>query len=102
LQHFIKHLGRWLDCTDAARSITLSVPEKARKCSLLRYAVLCFAGRHRREDRIAEAAYQRCITMLIDRINESSASHDDGFLLSVLILHFADQLDGKLRGSPSA
>jgi hypothetical protein len=101
-RHFVAHLGRWLDCTDASHSFALVVPEKARQCPLLFYAVLCFAGRHCREDRIAEAAYQRCITMLIDRLNESSASHDETLLLAVLILHLADQLDGELPKCLSA
>ncbi|CAG5187441.1 uncharacterized protein ALTATR162_LOCUS11719 [Alternaria atra] len=91
--HFIAHLGRWFDCTDASRNFMLRVPEKARQCPILCHAVLCFAGRHRREDKTSEAAYQRCITLLIDRLNEDSASCDDMLLSAVLILHFADQLN---------
>jgi hypothetical protein len=100
--HFIAHLGRWFDCTDASRNFTLRVPEKARQCPILCHAVLCFAGRHCREDKTSEAAYQRCITLLIDRLNEDSASYDDMLLSAVLILHFADQLNGGLSTPPSA
>jgi hypothetical protein len=56
--HFITHLGRWLDCTNASRIFTLSVSEKARESPILYYAVLCFAARHRGEDRAAETAYE--------------------------------------------
>lgn len=100
--HFIAHLGRWFDCTDASRNFMLRVPEKARQCPILYDAVLCFAGRHRREDKTSEAAYQRCITLLIDRLNENSANHDDRLLSAVLILHFADQLNGELSVCLSA
>jgi hypothetical protein len=99
--HFIAQLGRWLDCTDASRNFMLRVPEKARRSPILYHAVLCFAGRHRREDKTSEASYQRCITLLIARLNEDSVSCDDTLLSAVMILHFADQLDGGLSTSPS-
>jgi hypothetical protein len=101
-KHFIVHLVRWLDCTDASCRFATLVPEKAMKCPLLCHAVLCFAGRHRREDKIAEMAYQRCITMLIDRLDTGSISYDETLPLAVLILHFADQLEGELPACPSA
>jgi hypothetical protein len=78
--HFITHLGRWLDCTNASRIFTLSVSEKARESRILYYAVLCFAARHRGEDRAAETAYERCVTLLIDRINKGSARYDEMML----------------------
>jgi hypothetical protein len=98
--HFITHLGRWLDCTNASRIFTLSVSEKARESPILYYAVLCFAARHRGEDRAAETAYERCVTLLIDRINKGSARYDEMMLWAVLLLHFADQLNGKLLACP--
>jgi hypothetical protein len=67
----------------------------ARECPVLCNAILCFAARHRREDMTAEAAYQRCITLLIDHLNEDSASYDEMELIAVILLHFADQLNGK-------
>jgi hypothetical protein len=100
--HFIAQLGRWLDCTDASRNFMLRVPEKARHSPILCHAVLCFAGRHRREDKTSETAYQRCITLLIARLNEDPVSYDDMLLSAVMILHFADQLNGGLSTSPSA
>jgi hypothetical protein len=100
--HFIAQLGRWLDCTDASRNFMLRVPEKARHSPILCHAVLCFAGRHRREDKTSEAAYQRCITLLIARLSEDPVSYDDMLLSAVMILHFADQLDGELSTSLSA
>jgi hypothetical protein len=93
--HFTVHLGRWLDCTNAMRILTLRVPEMARQCAILFHAVLCFAARYSREDSTAEVAYQRCVTLLIDRLNEDSASHDEKLLVTVILLHFANQLYGK-------
>jgi hypothetical protein len=60
--------------------ITQSVSEKARESRILYYAVLCFAARHRGEDRAAETAYERCVTLLIDRINKGSARYDEMML----------------------
>jgi hypothetical protein len=94
--HFTVHLGNWLDCTSASRKLTLKVPEMARQSPSLFYAVLCFAARHRGEEKTAEAAYQRCITLLIEHLDEKSAIHDEMLLTAVIILHFADQLNGVL------
>jgi hypothetical protein len=93
--HFNVHLGRWLDCTNTVRILTLRVPEMARQCPILFHAILCFAARHSRKDSTAEAAYQRCVTLLIDRLNEDPASHDEKLLVAVILLHFADQLHGE-------
>ncbi|KZM25300.1 sequence-specific DNA binding RNA polymerase II transcription factor [Ascochyta rabiei] len=94
--HFTTHLGRWMDCTNAARIFTLSVSEKARESPVLCHAVLCFAARHRRDDSTAEASYERCVNLLIGRLDGDSASYDDMLLAAVLLLHFAEQLNGKL------
>lgn len=93
--HYSVHLGHWLDCSDASRKFTLRIPEMAKNSPILCHAVLCFAARHRREDEIAEAAYQRCVTLLIECLNEDSATHDEMVLSSVIMLHFADQLNGR-------
>jgi hypothetical protein len=61
---------------------------------------LSFAARHRREDAIAQAAYQRCIALLIDRLNEDTASHDETLLCAIVILRFYEQLNGKPSRSP--
>ncbi|KAF3047682.1 hypothetical protein E8E12_011367 [Didymella heteroderae] len=72
---------------------SLGVPEKVKSCPVLCYAVLSFAARHRREDDIADAAYQRCIALLIDRLNEPNASHDETLLCAIVILRFYEQLN---------
>lgn len=95
VHHYTEHLGRWLDCTDATRQFTLGVPEKVKQCPVLCHAVLCFAARHCRKDRTAEAAYQRCIALLIERLNEDAASHDETLLCAIVILRFYEQLNGK-------
>ncbi|KAF3004873.1 hypothetical protein E8E13_005830 [Curvularia kusanoi] len=93
VHYYSEFLGRWLDCTDATRQFTLGVPEKVRKCSVLCHSVLSFAARHRREDAIADAAYQRCIALLIRRLNEPNASHDETLLCAIVILRFFEQLN---------
>lgn len=100
--HFAVHLGRWLDCTNASRVFTLSVLDKFRLSPILYQAVLCFAARHRKESETAEKADHRCVDMLVVRLNDLSVVHDDMLLSAVLILHFADQLNGELRQSTFA
>ena len=92
VHHYTEHLGRWLDCTDATRQFTLWVPEKIKQCPLLCYAVMSFAARHCRKDATAETAYQRCIALLIERLNEDAASHDETLLCAIVILRFYEQL----------
>jgi hypothetical protein len=96
VHHYTEYLGRWLDCTDATRQFTLGVPEKVKQCPVLCHAVLSFAARHRREDTTAATAYQRCIALLIDRLNEYAASHDETLLCAIVILRFYEQLNGRL------
>ncbi|KAF3053534.1 hypothetical protein E8E11_011480 [Didymella keratinophila] len=93
VHYYSEFLGRWLDCTDATRQFTLGVPEKVKYCPVLCHAVLSFAARHSREDDIADAAYQRCIALLIDRLNEPHASHDETLLCAIVILRFYEQLN---------
>jgi hypothetical protein len=95
VHHYTEHLGRWLDCTDATRQFTLGVPEKVKICPVLCHAVLSFAARHCKQEDVAEAAYQRCIALLIDRLNEDAASHDETLLCAIVILRFYEQLSGK-------
>jgi hypothetical protein len=97
VHHYTEHLGRWLDCTDATRQFTLGVPEKVKQCPVLCHAVLSFAARHRKDDATAHAAYRRCITLLIDRLNEDAASHDETLLCAIVILRFYEQLNGMRR-----
>lgn len=101
VHHYTEHLGRWLDCTDATRQFTLGVPGKVKKCPVLCHAVLSFAARHRREEATADAAYNRCIALLIDRLNEDAASHDETLLCAIVILRFYEQLSGEGFPSPS-
>lgn len=91
--HFVTHLGRWLDCTNAARLFTLIVSEKAGECPVLVNAILCFSARHQGKDDQGEKAYERALTLLIDRLNETPAQYDEMLLSAVLLLHFADQLN---------
>ncbi|KAJ4365684.1 hypothetical protein N0V83_008304 [Neocucurbitaria cava] len=92
VHHYTEHLGRWLDCTDATRQFTLGVPEKVKSCPVLLNAVLSFAARHRRDDNTATIAYQRCINLLIKRLDEDAASHDETLLCAIVILRFYEQL----------
>jgi hypothetical protein len=94
VHHYTEYLGRWLDCTDATRQFTLGVPEKVKLCPVLCHAVLSFAARHRKDEKTAGAAYSRCIALLIDRLNEDTASHDETLLCAIVILRFYEQLSG--------
>lgn len=94
VHHYTEHLGRWLDCTDATRQFTLGVPEKVKKCPILCHAVLSFAARHRKDNESAQLSYQRCIALLINRLNEETASHDETLLCAIVILRFYEQLNG--------
>lgn len=95
VHHYAEFLGRWLDCTDATRQFTLGVPEKVKNCPILLYAVLSFAARHRGDEITAQGYYQSCIPLLIDRLNEVAASHDETLLCAIVILRFYEQLSGK-------
>ena len=63
---------------------------------MLCHAVLSFAARHRRDDTTADEAYQHCIALLIERLSEATASHDETLLCAIVILRFYEQLNGKL------
>ncbi|KAI8939425.1 hypothetical protein NX059_003205 [Plenodomus lindquistii] len=93
VHHYTENLGRWLDCTDATRQFTLGVPEKVKLCPVLCYAVIAFAARHRRETTVAEIAYQKCLALLIERLDEDAASHDETLLCAIVILRFYEQLN---------
>lgn len=93
VHHYAEHLGRWLDGTDPARQFTLRVPVQVKHCSILLHSVLCFAARHRGNHVTADRAYQRCIALLIDRLNLNVAAHDDNLLCAIVILRFFEQLN---------
>lgn len=93
IHHFTRYLGRWLDCTNASRIFTLAVSEKAFESPVLANAVVCFSARHQRRFSAAEEAYEKCITLLIQRLGAGSDTFDECLLSAVLLLHFADQLE---------
>jgi hypothetical protein len=97
VHHYTEHLSRWLDCTDATRQFTLVVPEKIKQCPVLRYAVIAFAARHCRKEATADAAYQCCIALLIEQLNEDATSHDETLLCVIVVLRFYEQLNSKYR-----
>ena len=97
VHHYTEHLSRWLDCTDATRQFTLVVPEKIKQCPVLCYAVISFAARHCRKEATADAAYQRCVALLIEQLSEDAASHDETLLCAVVVLRFYEQLNSKYR-----
>ncbi|CAG5181767.1 uncharacterized protein ALTATR162_LOCUS9824 [Alternaria atra] len=92
VHHYTEHLGRWLDCTDATRQFTLVV-RKNQKCPVLCYAVISFAAHHCRKEATADAAYQRCVALLIEQLSEDTASHDETLLCAVVVLRFYEQLN---------
>ncbi|PSN62432.1 hypothetical protein BS50DRAFT_649350 [Corynespora cassiicola Philippines] len=96
IHHYAEKLGRWLDCTDAARQFTLRAPVQVKDCASLRYAVLAFAAKHRGDGSTALEAYQNCIEIVIGRLSESSAKDDDRLLCTIVILRFFEQLNGNV------
>ncbi|KAF2685821.1 hypothetical protein K458DRAFT_364904 [Lentithecium fluviatile CBS 122367] len=93
IRHYVENLGRWLDGTDPARQFTLRVPMEAKHCPILLHAIQSFAARHRGDDAAVDDAYERCITLLIERLNLNIATHDDDLLCAIVILHFFEQLN---------
>jgi hypothetical protein len=91
--HFTRHLGRWLDCTNAARIFTLTINEKVHQSPILFHAVLCFAARHRKDTVTGDRNYERCVSLLIERLSGTD-TYDELLLCAVLLLHFSDQLGG--------
>jgi hypothetical protein len=94
VHHYTKHLSRWLDCTDTSRQFTLTVPIEAKHCSILRYAVIACAARHRGDDDAAETMHQRCIELLVRRLDETPTTHHDKLLCAINLLCVYEQLSG--------
>jgi hypothetical protein len=92
VRHYVEHLGRWLDSTDAARQFTLRVPVQAKRCPILLYAIQCLAARHLGDDATVEATSQRCISLLIERLSLNVATHDENLLCAIVILQTFEQL----------
>ena len=95
IHHYTEQLGRWLDCTDACKQFTRQIPLLVQQCPILRNAVLAFAAKHRKDVPTAEQAYQRCLNLLIDRLNSEYVTHDDALLCAIVTLRFVEQLDGR-------
>jgi hypothetical protein len=100
LQHFTAELGRWLDCTDAARQFTTKIPRLAQEEEILLRAVVCFAARHMRQPEAAAQAHEQCVRLLIPRLTAADVASDDAVLCSIVILRVFEQLDGKCAAEP--
>ena len=98
VHHFVTHLGRWLDCTDASRKFSLKIPALVTASPILLEAVVSFAARHMGDTEAADAAYDRCIGMLIVTLGSDHICNDDVLLCAIVILRVFEQLTGK-RGS---
>ncbi len=95
LQHFTAELGRWLDCTDAARGFTTKIPRLAQDEEIVLRAVVCFAARHMRQPDAAAQAHEQCVRLLIPRLTAANVASDDAVLCSIVMLRVFEQLDGK-------
>ncbi|ORY02664.1 hypothetical protein BCR34DRAFT_79550 [Clohesyomyces aquaticus] len=93
VHHYAQHLGRWLDCTDALRQFTLRIPVLVKQSPLLLHAVLSFGARHCGDAETADQAYHCCLSLLIERLGLSSATHDDALLCAIVILRVFEQLN---------
>lgn len=93
IHHYAHYLGRWLDGTCPARQFSLRIPKEVKHCPILLQATLCFAAHHLNDTASAISAYQRCITLLIERLNVEVATHSDNILCAIVILRFYEQLN---------
>lgn len=96
VHYFVKHLGRWLDCTDATRQFTLKIPELVKTSPVLLHAVMSFAARHAGDADAAEKAHGRCVQLLIPLLNSDSVVDDDVPLCAIVILRVFEQLNGEI------
>lgn len=61
VRHYIEHLGRWLDCTDASRQFTLKIATLAKQSPILLHAVMSYAAKHMRDSDTADQEQQKSI-----------------------------------------
>lgn len=103
VHYYTAHLGRWLDCTDAARQFTLKIPALCTASPVLLEAIMSFAARHRGDTEAANLAHERCIAKLIvlldsDRVADDG-SNNDVLLCAIVILRVFEQLTALGNGS---
>ncbi|KAK5197655.1 hypothetical protein LTR99_010210 [Exophiala xenobiotica] len=94
--HFARHLGRWLDCTDASRQFTLKITRLAKTSPVLLYAVVTYAARHVGDAETAESAHEKCVELLIPLLSSENIAYDDVLLCAIVILRVFEQLNGDL------
>ncbi|KAF2266163.1 hypothetical protein CC78DRAFT_459682, partial [Lojkania enalia] len=99
VHHYTQNLGSWLDASDASRRFTLLIPGLVRHSPILFHAILAFAARHRGDTQVSEQAYQDCLRLVIERLNQSNIAHDDALLCSIVILRVVEQLSVPATGS---
>jgi hypothetical protein len=95
VHHFSQHLGRWLDCTDASRQMTLEIPKLAATSPILLQAVVSYAASHLQDRSTAEQAHERCVRMLIVELSSAEIANDTAVLCAIVILRVFEQLNGR-------
>lgn len=95
MHHFSQHLGRWLDCTDASRQMTLEIPKLAATSPILLQAVVSYAASHLQDRLTAEEAHERCVRMLIVELSSAEIVNDTAVLCAIVILRVFEQLNGR-------
>lgn len=95
VHHFSQHLGRWLDCTDASRQMTLEIPKLAATSPILLQAVVSYAASHLQDRLTAEEAHERCVRMLIIELSSAEIANDTAVLCAIVILRVFEQLNGR-------
>ncbi|KAG9701412.1 hypothetical protein KCU76_g11, partial [Aureobasidium melanogenum] len=89
-------LGRWLDCTDASRQMTLEIPKLAATNPILLQAVVSYAASHLQDRSTAGEAHERCVRMLIVELSSAEIANDTAVLCAIVILRVVEQLNGRL------
>lgn len=96
VNHYVKHLGRWLDCTDASRQFSLKVPRLVQTSPLLLHAVISFAAQHAGDTNTAQQAHERSVELLIPLLDSEDVAHNEILLCAIVILRVFEQLNGKV------
>lgn len=99
VRHYVEHLGRWLDCTDASRQFTLKIATLAKQSPILLHAVTSYAAKHMRDSDTADQEQQKSIGLLIPLLSSEAVADDEATLCAIVILRVFEQLNGE---SPTA
>ena len=100
MRNYTENMALWADATDLKRHFELEVPRRALYFPVLRYAVFAFSSRHLSRDlpdTSTEALeyYDKCLSLLIEAVAESSEPVDEVTLAAIAILRQYEEMEGE-------